>query len=522
MGMHGMTEQNGANVMSREGNISALVRPDLLGFSFHLAWLCLFMYNVIPGFAGQSNHDIEFGVFNPVYFYSMVSLVIVLGYGIARTKNFMHLVRSRAGVVAAPVACSLGTLIYALSASGLTPGNLNTALLVIGGILSGAGSAFLAAHWASAFGRAKARAFIVNLPLIFAAVLITCLTITYVFAAIALVFATLLPLASGACLIYADRYAASLSDQVHSEANRSKSKPVRSRRIYLILIAAVCLIGLTTGSLNQIETINAGYHFAFSCVTSVLILLMTGWLIVQDNPKAFLPLFVAPLVVFLIFALPLIRFTPNDAPGIVYAVGSVTFELMLMFEAVLFALLFDLSCAKTFMIGRVVMALSDLCGTLCTAAIMEHLGNQAGAQFAGGALLVGSEVVIAGLLMMYLLLRRKSLARPELNTRAAGVDMPAQETITQQEDTTSTPQPDERAVSQGELVADLTAERFGLSPREADVLRLLVAGESTAQIQDTLCIAPGTFNYHMRNIYTKLGVHSRQELLVFIYNQPEQ
>ena len=60
-------------------------------------------------------------------------------------------------------------------------------------------------------------------------------------------------------------------------------------------------------------------------------------------------------------------------------------------------------------------------------------------------------------------------------------------------------------MSQGELVANLTAERFSLSPREADVLRLLVAGESTAQIQDTLCIAPGTFNYHMRNIYTKLS-----------------
>ena len=520
--MHGMTEQNGANVMSREGNISALVRPDLLGFSFHLAWLCLFIYNVVPGFAGRSDHNIEFGVFNPVYFYSMVSLVVVLGYGIAKTKNFMHLARSRVGVVAAPVACSLGTLIYALSASGLTPAALNTALLVVGGILSGAGSAFLAAHWASAFGRAKARAFVVNLPLIFAAVLITCLAITYVFAAIALVFATLLPLASGGCLIYADRYAASLSDQVHSEANRSKSKPVRSRRIYLILIAAVCLIGLTTGSLNQIRSINAGYCFAFSCITSVLILLITGWLIVQDNPKAFLPLFVAPLVVFLIFALPLIRFTPNDAPGIVYAIGSVTRELMLMFEAVLFALLFDLSCAKTFMIGRVVMALSDLCGALCAAAIMEHLGNQAGAQFAGGALLVGSEVIIAGLLMMYLLLRRKSLATPSLNTRAAGVDTAAQEATTRPEDAADTSQPDESAASQSEIVANLTAERFGLSPREADVLRLLVAGESTTQIQDTLCIAPGTFNYHMRNIYSKLGVHSRQELLVFIYNQPEQ
>ena len=61
-----MTEQNEANAMNSESSISALVRPDLLGFSFHLAWLCLFMYNVIPGFAGQSNYDIGFDVFDPV------------------------------------------------------------------------------------------------------------------------------------------------------------------------------------------------------------------------------------------------------------------------------------------------------------------------------------------------------------------------------------------------------------------------------------------------------------------------
>ena len=64
-----MTEQNAANTMNSESGISALVRPDLLGFSFHLAWLCLFMYNVVPGFAGQPHHNIEFGAFDPVYFY---------------------------------------------------------------------------------------------------------------------------------------------------------------------------------------------------------------------------------------------------------------------------------------------------------------------------------------------------------------------------------------------------------------------------------------------------------------------
>ena len=28
----------------------SLVRTDLLGVAFQLAWLCLFMYNVMPGF----------------------------------------------------------------------------------------------------------------------------------------------------------------------------------------------------------------------------------------------------------------------------------------------------------------------------------------------------------------------------------------------------------------------------------------------------------------------------------------
>ena len=78
------------------------------------------------------------------------------------------------------------------------------------------------------------------------------------------------------------------------------------------------------------------------------------------------------------------------------------------------------------------------------------------------------------------------------------------------------------SAQQDKTVADLTAEQFGLSPREADVLELLIAGESSSQIQETLCIAPGTFNYHIRNIYAKLGVHSRQELLIFVRDQQEQ
>ncbi len=46
-----------------------------------------------------------------------------------------------------------------------------------------------------------------------------------------------------------------------------------------------------------------------------------------------------------------------------------------------------------------------------------------------------------------------------------------------------------------------------------DVFALLARGYSAAAIQSELYIAAGTVNYHTRNIYSKLNVHSKQELI---------
>lgn len=45
------------------------------------------------------------------------------------------------------------------------------------------------------------------------------------------------------------------------------------------------------------------------------------------------------------------------------------------------------------------------------------------------------------------------------------------------------------------------------------MLALLARGYSSARIQSELFIAAGTVNYHTRNIYAKLGVHSKQEVI---------
>lgn len=61
-------------------------------------------------------------------------------------------------------------------------------------------------------------------------------------------------------------------------------------------------------------------------------------------------------------------------------------------------------------------------------------------------------------------------------------------------------------------LASLAAKR-GLSPRETEVFELLVKGRSAPFIRDELCISLNTVTSHIKHIYTKLGVHTRQELI---------
>jgi DNA-binding NarL/FixJ family response regulator len=64
-----------------------------------------------------------------------------------------------------------------------------------------------------------------------------------------------------------------------------------------------------------------------------------------------------------------------------------------------------------------------------------------------------------------------------------------------------------------DLGVGLPAERrlAGLTPRELEVLRLLVEGHSNRQIAEQLFISAKTASVHVTNLLSKLGVHSRLE-----------
>jgi DNA-binding CsgD family transcriptional regulator len=73
--------------------------------------------------------------------------------------------------------------------------------------------------------------------------------------------------------------------------------------------------------------------------------------------------------------------------------------------------------------------------------------------------------------------------------------------------------------TEGELFkqrSEALAQKYRLTNREKDILRHLARGRSSTYIGKELWLSPDTVRGHIKNIYVKLGVHSKQELIDMI------
>ncbi|WP_283169666.1 helix-turn-helix domain-containing protein [Curtanaerobium respiraculi] len=75
----------------------------------------------------------------------------------------------------------------------------------------------------------------------------------------------------------------------------------------------------------------------------------------------------------------------------------------------------------------------------------------------------------------------------------------------------------QRAEEESDSAFDLSCERIaaehGLTPRETEIFILLAHGRNGRFIMDHFVISRNTTKSHIKHIYTKLGVHSHQELI---------
>ena len=66
-------------------------------------------------------------------------------------------------------------------------------------------------------------------------------------------------------------------------------------------------------------------------------------------------------------------------------------------------------------------------------------------------------------------------------------------------------------IDRQEISNEKSALRLGLSRRELQILELIVEGKSNKEIAETIYLSLDTVKSHMKNVYQKLGVHSRSQ-----------
>jgi DNA-binding NarL/FixJ family response regulator len=73
----------------------------------------------------------------------------------------------------------------------------------------------------------------------------------------------------------------------------------------------------------------------------------------------------------------------------------------------------------------------------------------------------------------------------------------------------------ERAASRQTTAVRLEAD--GVTPREREVAMLLAQGRSNPEIAEALVLSPYTVQDHIKNLFEKTGVSSRQELVARLF-----
>lgn len=75
------------------------------------------------------------------------------------------------------------------------------------------------------------------------------------------------------------------------------------------------------------------------------------------------------------------------------------------------------------------------------------------------------------------------------------------------------------AASSDEQVREWLRTKHGLTAREIDVALLIARGRSKTFIANELFISENTVRTHSKNVYAKLGIHSREELISLFENR---
>lgn len=315
--------------------------------------------------------------------------------------------------------------------------------------------------------------------------------------------------------------------------------PIAVKRPLENVVTPGLLIVLLMSSLT-LGLLRCGYITgdAHSQPASIVILALLLVLLMLYKPLRIEHLFYAALICTAasVLLVPIASAVDDGIARILTGAGTALFEVVVWVYAVWTAR----NSAQTLMaaaIARTVTVAGHLVGTLAVGVGLWLAADEADIANVSGML-----IMFIYIIMLLVILKNPGMKSPvmaiesmEESFYAPGAQLADVES---NDRTKEEPNSDEgQSVSAEETVADapheelctlphddfeevywtrpiqMLAKTYRLTPREIDVLNLVARGHSLASVGEALFISHNTVKMHMRNIYTKLEAHCRQDVI---------
>ncbi len=502
-------------------------KTRIMGMALYWAWVFLMFSSIQPyAFLDEKRSALYLGLL-----ISLLSSAVMLAFLALESKGQEGLRDNKPVLYGSVLAMTLGSLVTPFCSTGAATGML---ILGIGAVMTGSGSGAMLVAWAGAQAPLGGRATLCELSLAFLAAFALSLALALCPAILAIIACAVLPGASLWLLLKvpAPRFRPKNSPaptapgdsgtgETEGDSPRTMQEafpPVKlSRETKLLFakgLAGAALIGFLQGFFDVFTgftTFNADDSFGIFLFVAGLVgfalLAAVVWKFPRDS--MFLAYRITMLLMCLGFlVVPFISGTLLGISSIIFA-GYNCFCVVLLSVGADISRSFRINRSRCAAVSFAVLYIGEALGELSSHGLQSLI---TGVPNLGVITLVAVSLLFISNLFLFTEVDLIKIGIGEVdlavtNPRSLRDNAPASAA-----EPKGTGQPSQDAPGRFDPAAAI-AERFRLSPRESEVLPLLLEGRTISRMQETLFISQGTVSTHIRHIYQKTGSANRQELI---------
>ncbi|MEG0503556.1 MAG: LuxR family transcriptional regulator [Raoultibacter sp.] len=393
----------------------------------------------------------------------------------------------------APLLAVIGTICVALYPH--SPESLHVPLAVIAGIGTGVGPAIMIVLWVGLYASLDIEVTETVVPASFLLIVVCMLVFPYLSAPIAIPLAILLPIISGILLVLSRNTVPTSNPALSSRESEgtSSSYPLASMLRTFLLILVAYAISCSVSFLQE-DTMPL-LADATATVIGMLFVLFSA----RIDLEVYFRWMSAPLILSVVFAA-----FPNSLS---LTISAVLANAMFTSLEIIMILYFIRLAHKTkrpasFFIGI------GVCATYTGLLIGYLLGIEGASLIAAGQLNAQTIcLVLVGVFAVAMLLV------PRKDSAWTGGHSPALASTASTADSAVDAEPSISPPITFDMICDNVAQRHKLSARETEVFKLMAQGRSQPYIREVLYLSKNTVSTHIKHIYRKLDIHSKEELI---------